>query len=227
MLYGNREGHKNFKDVSHTEGRTFLFVSHNMASVKALCTHAVMLENGMVKYMGGIKDTVDYYIGEGGRSENQYFNDWTTAPGNDVIRIKSFEILPGKPQANIDIESGIKFRLRFMCYKSDAMLDADMQIKTMDDIVVCQVGKVFGEVGKKDSKKGMYTVEFDIPPYTINAGRYKAAIWFGENQRYLVYGDFEQCFEVANTLSDMGFNQSVLPGLLRLNNNDFKIRYEG
>ncbi len=215
------------KDVSTGEGRTVLFVSHNMASVKALCTRGVMLENGMVKFMGGIKDTVDYYIGEGGSSENQYFDDLTTAPGNDVIRIKSFEILPGKPQANIDIESGIKFRLRFMCYKPDAMLDADLQIKTMDDIIVCQVGKLFGEVGKKDSKVGMYTVEFDIPPYTLNAGRYKAEIWFGENQRYFVFRDFEQCFEVANTLSDMGFNQSVLPGLLRLNNNEFNIQYEG
>ena len=215
------------KDVSTGEGRTVLFVSHNMASVKALCTRGVMLENGMVKYMGGIKDTVDYYIGEGGSSENQYFDDLTTAPGNDVIRIKSFEILPGKPQANIDIESGIKFRLKFMCYKPDAMLDADLQIKTMDDIVVCQVGTMFGEMGKKDSKVGMYTVEFDIPPYTINAGRYKTEIWFGENQRYVVYGGFEQCFEVANTLSDMGFNQSVLPGLLRLNNNEFKIQFEG
>ena len=215
------------QDISHGEGRTVLFVSHNMASVKALCTRGVMLENGMVKYMGGIKETVDYYIGEGGSSENQYFDDLTTAPGNDVIRIKSFEILPGKSQANIDIESGIKFRLKFMCYKPDAMLDADMLIKTMDDIAVCQVGKLFGEVGKKDSKVGMYTVEFDIPPYTINAGRYKAEIWFGENQRYVVYSDFEQCFEVANSLSDMGFNQAALPGVLRLNNNDFKIRYEG
>ena len=215
------------KDVSQGQGRTVLFVSHNMASVKALCTRGVMLENGMVKYMGGIKDTVDYYIGEGGSSENQYFDDLATAPGNDVIRIKSFEILPGKPQANIDIESGIKFRLKFMCYKEDAMLDVNMHVRTMDDVSVFQVGKMFGETGKKDSKIGIYTIDFDINPYTINAGRYKAEIFFGENQRYVVYSGFEQCFEVANTLSDMGFNQGVMPGLLRMNNNDFKIQYEG
>ena len=214
------------KDVSTGEGRTVLFVSHNMASVKALCTRGVLLEQGMVKYMGGIKDTVDYYIGEGGSSENQYFDDLATAPGNDVIRIKSFEILPGKPQANIDIESGIKFRLKFMCYKSDAMLDVNMHVRTMDDVSVFQVGKMFGEVGKKDSKQGIYSVDFDINPYTINAGRYKAEIFFGENQRYMVYSGFEQCFEVANTLSDMGFNQSVMPGMLRLKN-DFKIQYLG
>ena len=69
-------------------------------------------------------------------------------------------------------------------------------------------------------------LDFDINPYTVNAGRYKAEIFFGENQRYMVYSGFEQCFEVANTLSDMGFNQAVLPGLLRPKN-DFKIQFEG
>lgn len=214
------------QDISHGEGRTVLFVSHNMASVKALCTRGVMLENGMVKYMGEIKETVDYYIGEGGSSENQYFDDLSTAPGNDVIRIKSFEILPGKSQANIDIESGIKFRLRFMCYKPDAMLDVDMIIKTMDGITVCQVGTALGRGCYKDSKVGLYTADFEIPPYTLNAGKYKVEVFFGENQRYVVYSGFEQCFDVDNTLSDMGFNQSVLPGMLRLKNN-FKIRFEG
>ena len=73
----------------------------------------------------------------------------------------------------------------------------------------------------------MYTVDFDINPYTINVGRYNAEIFFGENQRYVVYGGFEQCFEVANTLSDMGFNQSIMPGVIRFCNDDFKIRFEG
>lgn len=214
------------QDVSRGEGRTVLFVSHNMASVKSLCKHGVMLENGKVKYMGNITDTVNYYIGEGGSTENQYFSDLTTAPGNDIIRIKSFEIKPGKPQANIDIESGIIFRLQFMCYKANAMLDVNMHVKTMDDVTVFQVGQQFGKVGEKDSKKGLYSIEFTTPPYTLNVGKYKAEIFFGENQRYVVYGGFEQCFEVDNTLSDMGFNQGILPGVLRLKN-DFQIQFKG
>ncbi len=215
------------KDVSSNGGRTVLFVSHNMASIKSLCKSGILLENGQVKYMGNdIKDVVEHYIGEGGSSENQYFDDLSTAPGNDVVRIKSFEILPGKPQANIDIESGIKFRLQFMCYKENAMLDVNMHVRTMDDISVFQVGQMFGEIGKKDSKRGLYTVEFEIAPYTLNAGKYKAEIFFGENQRYMIFSDFEQCFQVDNTLSDMGFNQSTLPGMLRPKN-DFRIQFEG
>ena len=214
------------KDVSQGQGRTVLFVSHNMASVKALCKTGVLLENGMMKYTGTIKDTVDYYIGEGGSSENQYFDDLATAPGNDVIRIKSFEILPGKPQANIDIESGIKFKLQFMCYKENAMLDVNMDAKTLDDTTVFRVGRVLGKVGEKDSKRGLYSIEFEVPKYTLNAGKYKAEIFFGENQQRSVFSGFDQCFDVENTISDMGFNQGIQPGMLRLKN-EFNIQFEG
>ena len=214
------------QDVSKGEGRTVLFVSHNMASIKQLCKSGILLENGTIKYVGNIKDTVDYYIGEGGSTENQYFDDLSVAPGNDVIRIKAFEILPLDRSNQITIETGILFRLSFMCNKENAMLDANLEVKTLDDITIFQVGRLLGNIGEKDSKKGIYTIEFKVNPYTLNAGKFKCEVFFGENQRYVVYSGFEQSFEVENTLTDMGFNQTVLSGFLRPKN-DFKVIYEG
>lgn len=215
------------QDVSKGEGRTVLFVSHNMAAVKSLCKHGVLLEHGMVKFTGEIGDVVEHYIGEGGSTENQYFDNIMSAPGNEVIRIKSFEILPKQVSSpNITIETGIVFRLSFWCLKPNAMLDVNMRISTLDEITICQVGQILGKVGEKDSKLGIYTVEFELNPYTINAGQYKACIFFGENQRYVVFNNFEQNFIIENTLSDMGFNQNIMPGLMRPKN-DFKISFEG
>ena len=54
------------QDVSKGEGRTVLFVSHNMGSVRNLCHHGVLLEHGMVKMIGGVNEVVDYYL------ENNY-----------------------------------------------------------------------------------------------------------------------------------------------------------
>lgn len=51
------------KDVSQGQGRTVLFVSHNMTSVRNLCHHGVMLEKGMIKKIGEINEVVDYYMG--------------------------------------------------------------------------------------------------------------------------------------------------------------------
>lgn len=50
------------QDVSQGEGRTVLFVSHNMTSVKQLCTKGVLLENGSVSYIGSAINTIENYL---------------------------------------------------------------------------------------------------------------------------------------------------------------------
>ena len=50
------------QDVSRGEGRTVLFVSHNMASVRKLCNLGLLLENGSIKFQGSIADTIDNYL---------------------------------------------------------------------------------------------------------------------------------------------------------------------
>ncbi len=53
------------QDISKGEGRTVLFVSHNMASVQSLCTRAILLEQGSVIFNGTTSNVVDYYISKG------------------------------------------------------------------------------------------------------------------------------------------------------------------
>ena len=50
------------QDVSRGEGRTVLFVSHNMAAVRSLCQRGIVLENGELVFDGTADDAVDYYI---------------------------------------------------------------------------------------------------------------------------------------------------------------------
>ena len=50
------------EDISRGEGRTILFVSHNMAAVERLCNRAIVLENGKISYNGGVKPAVSHYI---------------------------------------------------------------------------------------------------------------------------------------------------------------------
>lgn len=58
------------QDISHGEGRTVLFVSHNMTSIKSLCKHGVILQNGMLIDQGEIDPIVSHYL----RGDNELDN---------------------------------------------------------------------------------------------------------------------------------------------------------
>ena len=209
------------QDVSKGEGRTVLFVSHNMASVKKLCKTGVLLENGSIKATGLVNEVVDIYIAGDEKSQNVYFDDLKSAPGNEKIRIKSFEIEPLNGGKIINVETGLRLKLVFMNYQPNIMMDASFELHTVEDTIVFHTGKVL--TPNKDSKVGLYSVEFDIPPYTLNTGMYKMILWFGESQRYVIWGNYEHVFEIENTLTGQGYNMGTLPGIMKPR---FEFRYD-
>lgn len=50
------------QEVSRGEGRTVLFVSHNMGSVKNLCKKGIVLNNGLIEFQGSVEDAISKYI---------------------------------------------------------------------------------------------------------------------------------------------------------------------
>ena len=50
------------QDISNRDGRTVLFVSHNMAAVKSLCTRALVLQHGTTVFEGNTNEAVDFYL---------------------------------------------------------------------------------------------------------------------------------------------------------------------
>lgn len=63
------------QDVSKGEGRTVLFVSHNMTSIKALCKRGIILQNGMLVDDGEIDPIVTHYLrGDNAAANYKYWN---------------------------------------------------------------------------------------------------------------------------------------------------------
>ena len=65
------------QDVSQGEGRTVLFVSHNMASIRGLCRSGIVLNKGSVAYVGIAGNAVDYYLS---KNENVFERRVTIKP---------------------------------------------------------------------------------------------------------------------------------------------------
>ncbi len=76
------------QDVSKGEGRTVLFVSHNMASIRQLCKSGVLLENGTVKMTSdNINDVVDEYL-----NDTLFVSDCKIVDSNQTVRRKDLEV---------------------------------------------------------------------------------------------------------------------------------------
>lgn len=52
------------QDVSNKEGRTVLFVSHNMGAVSQLCTMGAVLQDGIISYFGNADDAISFYLAQ-------------------------------------------------------------------------------------------------------------------------------------------------------------------
>ena len=104
-------------DEVSKSGRTVLFVSHNMASVKSLCKKGLVLVNGKIEFQGTQTNSIIFYQNNY-NTANVFNHNGTieTAPGNSNIRVLSFKVLP-KNDDVIQISSGILFELVFFNYK--------------------------------------------------------------------------------------------------------------
>lgn len=200
------------KDVSQGEGRTVLFVSHNMASIKNLCQRGIVLHQGKLIYDGKVNDAVDYYTQNSfAESGDLYYDNLDEAPGNDNIKIRSLSIHDSN-NALIDMNSDIVVKLQFMNYKVDAMIDATFELRTVEDVIVFHQGAFISP--NKDSKKGEYSVSFTIPAHLLNDGRYTMRIWFGENCRYLLWGVLNHNFEISHAAPLGQIDNGHRPGIL-------------
>ena len=200
------------QDVAKGGERTVLFVSHNMAAVRKLCHNGILLENGTMRYAGTIDDVVKEYIGGDAQTSNKVvFDDPATAPGDDKIRIRSFELTPIHGDT-INVTSGIHVKLAFHNNVPNIMLDAACNLCCMDDTIICHLPMLISK--GRDSKVGDFTLEYDIPPYFLNSGRYYFNYWFGENQMYYLGGDFTHAFEVEDVITREG-NIQTPKGILR------------
>lgn len=96
------------QDVSKGEGRTVLFVSHNMASVRALCSRGIILENGEVAFNGNVESCIEYYLNSNKELTSNFFDNKKPKIKSDILEVK---VLKGQ-----ELASNFKFDEKIIIY---------------------------------------------------------------------------------------------------------------
>jgi len=107
------------------EGRTVLFVSHNMPAVTRLCPRTVLLDAGHVLRDGPSHEVVSAYLEAGtGMTAERTWADDARAPGNDVARLRAVRALTedGEVSEAVDIRRPVRVEMEFDVLKGGHVL---------------------------------------------------------------------------------------------------------
>ncbi|MCF8256665.1 MAG: ATP-binding cassette domain-containing protein [Flavobacteriales bacterium] len=152
------------------EGRTILFVSHNLAAVRQLCERSIVLNNGRLTFDGNTKDAIDFYTG-------QY------SSGKSNFRMDGFlrEII-----SECTTERG-SIQLNIRDLPSDATLDVGLNISDSNGNALLHLSNRFI---RKDihPKNGAVECEFRFE-HGLKPGEYPVSIYLGQNEEQLQWAE--------------------------------------
>ncbi len=99
------------KDVS-SQGRTVLFVSHNMEAVKNLCQEVVLLEKGQVAEIGNPTAVINSYFKRNTEYNSKVIFEEENAPGNEIVKLRKAELHIHEGET-LDINQGFDLHFEF------------------------------------------------------------------------------------------------------------------
>lgn len=155
------------QDVSQSEGRTVLFVSHNMASVQRLCHHGVLLKNGMVSFMGTAADTIQKYLSNQ-VVQKEYLNKFPNSADKLNLlwaKVSYNEQSMFTPDSEIDVS----FRVRVNEVVGSLVIGFNVYSSFQHPLARADYNDLDG---RTSLERGEYEFHFRIPPHTLSEGDY-------------------------------------------------------
>ena len=186
--------------ISKGEGRTVLFVSHNMQSIRNLCKHCILLENGQIKMTGETNEIVSYYINNHFLKYEQI--DEVESP--DLRRIgetsKDLEIISVKRLSAYSIDSSEELVFELKVKNNSSRLEIFQVASFIDDIgkATDRVGMSISDVLNIPGGKDIFTVRVSIKNHNLAKSRYIMDFWLCSGN---LSSSFRQFDRVYNTVT--------------------------
>lgn len=221
------------------EGRTVLFVSHNVQSVGQICPKSVLLEGGKVKAIGATPDIVQQYVGASfvddveGRSGSlaEYFSDEESEKHSDEATIET-----GDDQARLisarvlDQDRGVSSTI---FYGTSMFIELEYEVVAVDGtyfvpnfhIYSVENVLVFIAAPHNDAvsiyEKGVYKAVCEIPRCLLNEGVYRVTLvlssWKDAVKIHFLVPN-ALTFKVVDDFRDISYRNGymhVIPGMFR------------
>lgn len=203
------------KDVSN-EGRTILFVSHNMAAIKTLCNRALLLENGKCLYDGDVETAISNYLGRDSNSVNERIFDKEKYSTN-IYELHSMYVR-NKENITPDViveDKDIELETNITIHGEPERYHLTFHVKNDMGETMFSISNSFTET---KLHRGLNKIKCIFPAFFLQAGSYyltfifvvdKANIEFIENDIFI--------FSIVDAKRELGTYLGKEPGNIRPN----------
>ena len=204
------------QDVSKGEGRTVLFVSHNMGAVRSLCQKGIVLQNGMVVYRGDAEDAISFYAKTSNEDVYQMPIEEMPRKGktSGQLRFNSIEYLDKEGNA-ITPRCGkfLRIKVGFMVY-DNLLKDVKTSVELHDiyEYPLIYFNSPF-TIDNQSFTQGQHYLTIDVERLPLTEGNYKVLLWASSKD---IVCDFIDC-AINMAVADNQFfpNKQVFPSHLK------------
>ncbi len=209
------------QDISKGEGRTVLFVSHNMESIQQLCTRVIVLNNGKSVYDGGISDGISNYLNTNNKNRNIRF------PLN--IRngqITDFYILDNNGKKTNELLLGMKCSFVFILKNTsnnNIPFDVRLQFFDKNEMLLTTLNTFHINQTYKSKSNESFSLECVIDRLPIIEGAYNLGLRISNPELKEIF--FESTnFWIIEVISGDFYNTGKIPN--KVNSGKFLITHD-
>ncbi len=193
-------------DVSAKEGRTILFVSHNMSAIKGLCKKGILLDRGQLKMYEGLDNVIDAYINNFSKTEEVKYTDHSLKwLGIDKREFKGSQKL------------AIKMNFALELHDTSFFIDFGIG-KSFSDYVLHLPHRLLSDEPYTVKGKGEFQITLNIDACYLVPGDYKLTIYIYDYlKNTILWVSNIDAFSIAdgkewgNTITPSELNGSIIP----------------
>ncbi|MBI2848741.1 MAG: ABC transporter ATP-binding protein [Chloroflexi bacterium] len=203
-----------------TEGRTILFVSHNLAAIQTLCPRSILLDDGVIAKDGPTQEVASYYFGRVSESCGTYsWDNLDKAPGNSIARLHSICLLSTEGIIVSEIRAEEPFRIEVGHWVQQDGAKLGVTISVFNNEGVCVFSSISNQERQwhgKSRSVGWYRTSCFIPGCLLQPGQYSVTVllWEGPYRQICSESNLIR-FEIIDSTGIRGDYLGGWPGVVR------------
>lgn len=212
-------------DISGNEGKTVLFVSHNIHSISALCDNTMLLKNGALDAYDRTNTIINKYLSSEIISDSEkVWPDLNNAPGNEIVKMLAIKVINDKGEKSklFDVAKPIIIVIKYQVFKEGYILWHGLNLHNDINDNIFDTHSVTSEWYNKKHPIGIFSTKVTIPGNFLAEGRITVGVAIFNHKAGQIHFHITQVvsFEVIDHLVDgiitaRGNTMGIFPGIVR------------